>query len=224
MCAYARTRWSLDALEAEYGESRAVGRLFVERWIHHAQRAKHLVRRNMMKAALGACGPRLTGGLQQCEGSHHVRLDKCRRPGDGSVHVALGREVHDGVDGVRSKDRAYEVSIANVAMNKDVPVVAENAQQVLLGPGIGQQVQRDDLRRQVGRDDRANEGGTDKARAASHQNALRNMLTHAESDSCSWPVFGLPRNRIRTFPRRSSDRGRCRTPAACAQCTRCSPR
>jgi hypothetical protein len=93
--------------------------------------------------ALGALqavpvGPRR---LQQLEGSEHVGFDEILRAVDRTVHVRLGRKVHDRPWTVLLEQLLHQTSIADVALHEYVTGIPVEAGQVLPVPRVGQLVQ-----------------------------------------------------------------------------------
>ena len=164
-----------------------VGRGFAERWIAVLEGAVDFVGGDMVEAAvLGGFPPLQPGpasGFQQREGADQIGLDEGRWAGDGSVHMAFGGEVGDGVDGVLAQQPIHQWPVADVALNEGMPGGIGQLAQVVQRTGIGQQVKGDDAGVRLGRQQVADEIAADETSAAGHQ-YVTGMMFH--EDSVQW--------------------------------------
>ena len=94
--------------------------------------------------ALHGSGPRCAGGVQQVDGANDVGLDKGHRIGDGSVHVALGREVDDSVGLVSVHEVLNGGGVADVDALKAVVGGLIDVREVFKVAGVRQRVNIDD--------------------------------------------------------------------------------
>ena len=60
-------------------------------------------------------------GFQQGECPNQIGFHESRRPGDGTVYVALGGEVDDGVDPMFAQQAVHQRPVANITLNKGMP-------------------------------------------------------------------------------------------------------
>jgi hypothetical protein len=109
--------------------------------------------------------------LQQAEGAIHIGTHKIVRPMDGTVHMTLGREVHDGTRTAASQKIAHQFSVSDVSMYEGVPRIGRNRYQIAEIPGVGKLV-KIHHRSSIGREPLQNEVGTNKAGSSGHQNGL----------------------------------------------------
>ena len=82
--------------------------------------------------------------------------------------VALGRQVHDGVDLVRADDVIDQLTVADVALHEDVVRVVLELLEVLEVPRVGQLVVVDDLPRRAVLPQPLHEVAADEAAPAGH--------------------------------------------------------
>ena len=64
--------------------------------------------------------PKLPGRLEQGESADDIGLDEGLRADNGSVHVRLSREMHDGIDMVAPQQLVDQGPVADVALDKSV--------------------------------------------------------------------------------------------------------
>ena len=89
--------------------------------------------------------PDFLGGLEQAVGADDIGFDKGIGACDGSVHVAFGGKVHQGVDTVFFQQGFHQRGITDIAVvEKEVRVLGDRVQAGLV-TGIGQRVQHDNL-------------------------------------------------------------------------------
>ncbi len=120
--------------------------------------------------------PSGAGGFQQGEGADQIGLHEGRRPGDGAVHMALGGEVGDGVDGVLAQQPIHQRPVADVALHEAMPGRIGQLAQVVERAGVSQRVEGDDAEVGVGRQQVADEVAADEAGAAGHQHVAGSMV------------------------------------------------
>lgn len=99
---------------------------------------------------LGQGGPVGAHGFEQAEGAQDVGLDEVLGAVDGSVHVALGREVDHGPRAVLIQHAIHQGAIAEVALHEDMTQVALQAGEVFQVASVGKFVDIDD--RFIGQD------------------------------------------------------------------------
>lgn len=116
------------------------------------------------------------GGFQQSERSDQIGLHEGRRARDGTVHMAFGGEVDDGIDEVFAQQPIHQRSITDVALNKGMPGRVGEIAQIVRRAGIGQQVEIDNVDIGVGRQQVADEIAADEAGAAGHQHVAGTMF------------------------------------------------
>ena len=63
-------------------------------------------------------GPRLSGGVEQVLCTEDVGYEEELRVFDATIHVALGGEVDDAVDGVLLKEAFHKRAIADIAFDE----------------------------------------------------------------------------------------------------------
>ena len=119
----------------------------------------------MSWSAAGALAPR---GVEEGERADDVGLHERRRPVDGAVDVALGREVHDAVGPVLREEARDLGRVADVDGLEPVAVACSRVAYLVEVAGVRQHVHIDD--RVVGLGDKvADERGADKASSAGHE-------------------------------------------------------
>lgn len=84
-------------------------------------------------------------GLEKVIGAEDVGVNEVFRTVDGSVHVALGGEVHDGIRRVFFKEAVDDGGIANIGLDKGVVRVIKAASKGGKVSRIGELVDIDDL-------------------------------------------------------------------------------
>ena len=84
------------------------------------------------------------GGLEQRKGPHDVGTGERERVLDGTVHVALGGEVDDPVDGVFLHEGEHAVEIDDVGLDEEVVGARLDVGQVGQVAGVGEFVDVDD--------------------------------------------------------------------------------
>ena len=59
--------------------------------------------------------------------------------------MGLGSKMHDGVDTVGAEELVDQALIANIPLDKDMPLVVRDAFQVLQAASVSQRIQVDDV-------------------------------------------------------------------------------
>ncbi len=119
-----------------------------------------------------ALAPELFRRFEERKRPHHIRADKIRRAKDRAVDVRFRREMDDGVDLVFAQQPIDQLSITNIALNKDVSLRVRQILQVFEGTSVRQQIEVDDFRLWFGFQQKSDEICPDKARAASDEDVL----------------------------------------------------
>ena len=100
--------------------------------------------------------------LQEIHRAHHIGGHKDLGVGDGAVHMGLRREVDDEIRVILPDERRHQLLVADIAVDKDVPLVVLDILQVLQIAGIGQGVQIDDANVRILFQHVVDKGGADK--------------------------------------------------------------
>ncbi len=100
-----------------------------------------------VRFARAAVQPGAFGGFQQAVGAHDIGFNERVRARDRPVDMALGREMHDGVDGMIGQRRFDQRLVADIAVNKGNAV---QPRQILAPPRIGQGIQHHHLIARMG--------------------------------------------------------------------------
>ncbi len=133
------------------GAVRAVGFVgirFGKGGVAGAERAVHLVGADVQKTkgsflGYGQGTPVGPHRFEQAEGAQDVGLDEVLGAVDGSVHVALGREVDHGPRTVLGQQTVDQVTVTQVALHEDVPRITLETGKVLEVARIGELVEVD---------------------------------------------------------------------------------
>ena len=107
--------------------------------------------------------------VEQPRRAAHVGVDGAVRRQDAAIDVRFGGEVHYGVEAGAVEDLVHRLLVADVAAHELVPGVLLNGSQVLQVPGVGERVERDDVRVGTMGEDEADEGRADEPGAAGHE-------------------------------------------------------
>ena len=110
--------------------------------------------------------PGLAAGFEQVEGALDVGAQERPWPGDGSVHMALGREVNDHLGLVLGKGRAHRLEVDQIGAHEGVVRAAFQAGQAARVRSIGQGVQVDEKMLGVARNQQVQEVRADESGAA----------------------------------------------------------
>ena len=73
---------------------------------------------------------RIPGGIQEDPGPHNIRLNKRSRPLDRAIHVALCRQVHDGIDPV-TDGCSNDLGVGDVTVHEPVARIALDVGHIL---------------------------------------------------------------------------------------------
>ena len=92
--------------------------------------------------ALDAVGP---AGIQERGGSHHIGPHKGLRIGDGAVHMALRRKVHDNIRLLFLKQIKDKLPVCDVAPDKLIIRLSLQRRHRLQVARVGQKIQIDEL-------------------------------------------------------------------------------
>ncbi len=102
------------------------------------QRAVNFVGRDVMKFFVRQLiTPHAPAGFQQVKGAGDVGGDEIARPGDGTVHVRLRRQVHDVGDGVPLNHAQRGRLVAQINLLKNIFGRARNRLQIRQVPPAG---------------------------------------------------------------------------------------
>ena len=107
-------------------------------------------------------------GLQQVVSAEDVSLDKITWAVDGTVNVALCREVHHCIRAVLCENLSQDKWVAKVGLDKIMALVTDVAFQRRKISSVGELVEIDNVMRRLV-DDLADEIGTDKARTTCYE-------------------------------------------------------
>ncbi len=113
--------------------------------------------------------PIAPGSLQQGVGADHICLDERRRIEDGAIDMQLGGKMNDGIDLIQAKKVVDQAFIANISVDKVMPLMIGDALQVQQAAGVGKSVQVDDCYRTIGLKQVVDEIRADKASATCDQ-------------------------------------------------------
>ena len=94
--------------------------------------------------------PRLSGGVEQVLCAEDVSHEEKLRVFDATIHMALGGEVDDAVDGVLLKEAFHKCAIADIAFDEMATQSVDVAFDRVHVAGIGEEVEDDQLRVRVG--------------------------------------------------------------------------
>ena len=134
------------------------------------QCAIHLIGGDVVEAlaliALGQTLPIFFCCLQKSERAHNVGVGEGERVLDGTVHMALCREVNDAVDTVLLHELLYKLIVADVALHKGVVGLVLDVVEVGKITSIGQFVEIDDFIIRIFVDKQAHNMRADKTGAA----------------------------------------------------------
>ncbi len=100
----------------------------------------------MQEAEAGALLGIAAGSLEQAEGAHEVGHDEVLGTINAAIDVALGSEVHHGVDLVLAEQAGEERSVQDVALNEDVARIVLECGEIGEITRVGELVVIDDLR------------------------------------------------------------------------------
>ncbi len=78
--------------------------------------------------------------VEEAEGSDDVGEDELFGTGDGTVDVAFGGEVHDGIGMMKLKERSHELRVFDAALHEDVRGIVFDGSKVAEISGVGELV------------------------------------------------------------------------------------
>ena len=134
--------------------------------------------------------------LQQREGADDVGLDELARSVDRAVDMALGGQMHDGVDALVLHHLLHRIAVADVELVEAVVRAAGDVSGRAFARGIGQLVDIDDVDAEVAHQMAAHRRPDEAASAGDHDfHALRSR--QVQNESCAGDV---------------GKQGRCRDP------------
>ena len=140
--------------------------------IVRAQGAVNLVGGDVVKTVLPRTRvrePVLPGRLEQGVRAHDIGLDKGIRPGDRTVDVAFGGEVHQGIDAIFTQGGQHRLVIADVRVHEVEAGFRLQRRQVGAVASVGQGIQRNQGVTGVSGVPVVHEVGANKAGGAGHQ-------------------------------------------------------
>ena len=90
--------------------------------------------------------PKSTAGFEQIKRADDVRGDEIARPGDGTIHMRLRREVHGMRNAVLLDDAQRGNLVAQIYLLENVFLLAGNFFEVRQMSGVSEAVEIDQLR------------------------------------------------------------------------------
>src|SRR5687768_67086 len=134
------------------GRVRTIGLVamrLIEGWLTLAQGTINLVSGNVEKTkillfASVQAVPVAAGGFQEAEGTDNIGLDKIFRSVDRAIHMAFRSEIDYGAGLVAADQASHEGTIADVALNKNVPLILHQCAETLQVSRIRKYVEIDD--------------------------------------------------------------------------------
>lgn len=133
------------SLAGGIGRAGVVGRVLGE-IPRLAQRTEDLVGAHVVEQDVVPPLPCVSGHVQEGKGAHHVGLNESLGAVYGTVDVALGREVADGVNRVIGEDLLHRRAVAYIGLDEEVARTAVPllyVGQALEIAGVGQRVEVD---------------------------------------------------------------------------------
>ena len=145
--------------------------------------------------------------LQESVGSNDVGLYERLRSRDGSIDMTIGGKVHHRIDVILFHDPFHQLTIADISVNKTVPVFIRQPLQVIQGPSVCQKVEIDHARAWRCLLKMPHEIAADETRASCDQHLPGSELTHVhdkpfqrgKSESLRFSRQGLARSRSDTM-------------------------
>jgi len=75
--------------------------------------------------------PRVAGRLEQRKSTNQICLDERCRPRNGAIHVGLGCEMHDRVDGPPANDLVDQFAVGDVTLHEIVARIFDHRRQII---------------------------------------------------------------------------------------------
>lgn len=124
---------------------------------------------SLLPGLLPGVVPGVLGPLQEVHRAHHIGGHEDLGVCDGAVHMGLRRKVDDEIRVILPDERGHKLLVADIAVDKDVPLVVLDVLQVLQIAGIGQGIQVDDANVRILFQHIVDKGGSDKPGAAGNE-------------------------------------------------------
>ncbi|MNF99416.1 hypothetical protein D3C84_823100 [compost metagenome] len=141
--------------------------------IRMGQIAIHLISGDMVEAESALATliqtiPISPGRFQQHIGANDIGFDEIGRPGDGTIDVTLGGQVHYGIGLMRGKYPVQLGAVADIHLLEGITLAGCHVSQRLQIARIGEFIEVDDSILRI-TDDVVHNGRADKAGATSHK-------------------------------------------------------
>lgn len=147
--------------------SRGVGQLRIHPW----KLSVDFVRRDLDEAGYTSG----LSGIEKHPCPYDIRLNEGGRSQNGAIHMALRSQVQDGIHPLQ--ELLDQRAIAYVPVHEGVPGVALHLHQIGKVPGVGEEIQVDDLHIRPLLEEEANQVGADKSGPPGDQKLQSSQLS-----------------------------------------------